>query len=194
MHFIARYPDSIVQYDTDSLYFIRDGNGLENALKEYNTSIEHKNKMIFRDREHAAIFDTLGTWDFENVYKKFLGMGAKKYIKEDADGIHTTIAGLPKNAIPREIEERGIKAPFNYYNPLVQYMRNLSNDIIIKHTFAHKFASVYGDDVTERTIKITDHTGRECEQIESSYHAIIPIDFTLSMAYTYIRHIIKRRG
>lgn len=194
MHFIARFPDSIVQYDTDSLYYIRDGNGLENALKEYNAEIERKNKMIFRDREHAAIFDTLGTWDFENVYKKFLGMGAKKYIKEDADGIHTTIAGLPKNAIPREIEERGIKDPFNYYNPLVKYMRELSNDIIIKHTFAHKFASVYGDDVNERTIKITDHTGRECEQVESSYHAIIPIDFTLSMAYTYIKHIIKRRG
>lgn len=194
MHFIARYPDSIVQYDTDSLYFIDDGRGLRDALLKYNERVEYINKMLFRDREHAAIFETLGTWDFENTYKRFLGMGAKKYIKEDADGIHTTIAGLPKNAIPREIEERGIKSPFNYYNPLVKYMRELSNDIIIKHAFAHKFASVYGDDINEHTVEIIDHTGRTCKQVESSYHAIIPIDFTLSMAYTYIKHIIKRRG
>ena len=194
MHFIARYPDSIVQYDTDSLYFIDDGRGLRDALLKYNERIEYINKMLFRDREHAAIFETLGTWDFENTYKRFLGMGAKKYIKEDADGIHTTIAGLPKNAIPREIEERGIKSPFNYYNPLVKYMRELSNDIIIKHAFAHKFASVYGDDINERVVEIIDHTGRTCKQVESSFHAIIPIDFTLSMAYTYIKHIIKRRG
>ena len=194
MHFIARYPDSIVQYDTDSLYFIDDGRGLRDALMKYNGEILKKNKMLFRDREHAAIFETLGTWDFENTYKRFLGMGAKKYIKEDADGIHTTIAGLPKNAIPQEIQDRGIKSPFDYYNPLVKYMRELSNDIIIKHAFAHKFASVYGDDIEEKTVEIVDHTGRTCMQVESSYHAIIPIDFTLSMAYTYIKHIIKRRG
>lgn len=194
MHFIARFPDSIVQYDTDSLYFIDDGRGLRDALLSYNDTIINKNKMIFRKREHSAIFESLGTWDFENTYKRFLGMGAKKYIKEDENGIHTTIAGLSKNAIPREIEERGIKSPFNYYNPIVKYMRELSNDIIIKHTFAHKFASVYGDDINEKTVKIVDHTGRECDQVESSYHAIIPIDFTLSMAYTYIKHIIKRRG
>lgn len=193
MHFIARYPDNIVQYDTDSLYFIRDGNGLEKALLKYNEEIRNKNKLLFRNRENAALFDTLGTWDFENTYKRFLGMGAKKYIKEDDKGIHTVIAGLPKNAIPKEIEERGIRAPFDYYNPLVKYTRELSNDIIIKHTFAHKFASVYGDDMEEKEIEIVDHTGRLCRQVESSYHAIIPIDFTLSMAYTYIKHIIKRR-
>ena len=193
MHFIARYPDNIVQYDTDSLYFIRDGNDLENALLQYNEEIRKRNKLLFRNRTNAALFDTLGTWDFENTYKRFLGMGAKKYIKEDDNGIHTVIAGLPKNAIPKEIEERGIKAPFDYYNPLVKYMRDLSNDVIIKHTFAHKFASVYGDDIDEKEFEIVDHTGRLCRQTESSYHAIIPIDFTLSMAYTYIKHIIKRR-
>ena len=194
MHFIARYPDSVVQYDTDSLYYIKGADDLESSLLEYNEKIKIKNKMLFRDRENAALFETLGTWDFEATYKRFLGMGAKKYIKEDADGIHATIAGLPKNAIPREISERGIKAPFNYYNPLVKYMRDLSNDIIIKHIFSNKFASVYGDEIDERTFEIIDHTGRKCQQTESTYHAIIPIDFTLSMAYTYIKHIIKRRG
>ena len=194
MHFIARYPDSIVQYDTDSLYFINNNSGLARALIEYNKEIEAKNERLFRHREHAAIFKTLGTWDFENTYKKFLGMGAKKYIKEDETGIHTTIAGLPKNAIPKEIEAKGIKAPFDYYNPIVKYMQEMTNDIIIEHMFAHKFASVYGDDIDEKTIEIVDHTGKKCTQVESTYHAIIPIDFTLSMAYTFIKHIIKRRG
>ena len=193
MHFIARYPDDIVQYDTDSLYFIDRADGLRNALLEYNAEIEKKNHFIFRDRPTADIFRTLGTWDFEATYKKFLGMGAKKYLKEDENGIHATIAGLPKKAIPAEIYERGIKSPFTYYNPLARYMRDTSNAVIIEHTFAHKFASIYDDRCDTYAADITDYTGATHTQRIGSYHAIIPIDFTLSMAYEYIKHIIKRR-
>lgn len=191
--FLCQYPDAIVQYDTDSLYYIKSkGAELEKALLKYNNDILIKNRRIFRDEPNPTLFDTLGQWDFDDIYKKFLGMGAKKYIKQDAAGnIKTVIAGLPKNAIPKEIETAGISRPFNYYNPLVKWLKENDNHIIIKHVFTHKFASVYGDDVYNKNVPITDHNGVTALQEVSTYHAIIPIDFTLSMSIDYLRQIVK---
>ena len=184
MHFLSRFPDVIVQYDTDSLYYLKDkGESLEKALHEYNHNVAVKNHRIFRYDENPLIFETLGQWDFDDVYPKFLAMGAKKYIKQDVTGgIHTVVAGLPKSAIPKEIQDRGIHEPFNYYNPLIQWVQNNHIGIIIKHVFANKFASVYNDRTDREYISIIDHLGNHCLQDVSSYHAIIPIDFTLSMA------------
>ena len=193
--FLCKYPDAIVQYDTDSLYYIKSkGKELEKELLKYNDDILKKNRRIFRNEPNPTLFDTLGQWDFDDVYKKFLGMGAKKYIKQDGDGkIHTVIAGLPKGAIPKEIEEKGINQPFNYYNPLVKYLTKSDNHIIIKHMFAHKFASVYGDDTDTKLLQITDWQGNTTLQELSTYHAIIPIDFTLSMSIDYLKQILKGR-
>ena len=195
MHFLSRFPDVIVQYDTDSLYYLKDkGESLEKALHEYNHNVAVKNHRIFRYDENPLIFETLGQWDFDDVYPKFLAMGAKKYIKQDVTGgIHTVVAGLPKSAIPKEIQDRGIHEPFNYYNPLIQWVQNNHIGIIIKHVFANKFASVYNDRTDREYISIIDHLGNHCLQDVLSYHAIIPIDFTLSMARDYMEHILKGR-
>ena len=191
MHFIARYPNAIVQYDTDSLYYIQSrGAELESALHEYNKNIEAINKRIFKNHPNAEIFYSLGTWDFDDVYKRFLPLGAKKYIKEDNSGIHTVIAGLPKTAIPKEIEQRGIKEPLTHYNPIVRHIEGMTADIIIKHAFAGKFASVYDDRGTTEYVKITDHNGETALQECGSYHAITPIDFTLSIGEEYLKHIL----
>ena len=191
MYFISRYPDAIVQYDTDSLYYIKSkGADLEKALHAYNTEIEKINRRKFRDKPNAEIFYSLGQWDFDDVYKRFLPLGAKKYIKEDNNGIHTVIAGLPKTAIPKEIEARGINEPLTYYNPIVRYVDGLSADIIIEHEFAHKFASVYCDTDKTEYIEITDGDGVTAFQEVGSYHAIQPIDFTLSLGIEYLQNIL----
>lgn len=194
MRFISQYPDAIVQYDTDSLYYIKaKGKELETALLRYNDDIMKKNGRIFNLHEHKQVFMDLGTWDFDDVYSHFLGMGAKKYIKQQGDEIKTVIAGLPKKAIPKEIQEKAIENPFNYYNPLVKWFKERDNSIIIKHMFAHKFASVYSDRLDTYYEKITDYTGKTTLQQIGCYHAIVPIDFTLSMAKEFIKQIIANR-
>lgn len=191
MHFIARYPAAIVQYDTDSLYYIKSkGKELEQALFDYNAEILGKNKRIFKDFENPEIFYTLGQWDFDDVYKRFLPLGAKKYIKEDTEGVHTVIAGLPKSAIPKEIRERSIAEPLTYYNPVVRYIEGMSPAIIIEHIFAHKFASVYYDTPLTEYVPITDHNGKTAMQAQSSYHAITPIDFTLKMGVDFLKYAL----
>lgn len=196
MHFLSEYPNQIIQYDTDSLYYLqKGGDELEKTLLKYNDDILMKNRRIFRNEDNPTLFETLGQWDFDDVYVKFMGMGAKKYIKQDKDGkIHTVIAGLPKGAIPKEIEEKGIKSPFDYYNPLIKYMQTNTNKIIVNHVYAHKFASVYCDDIETHYETITDYQGNTALQEVSSYHAIIPIDYTLTMSKDYILEIIKNRA
>lgn len=193
IHFISKYPDAIVQYDTDSLYYIKDkGEELEKALIEYNNNIRLKNERVFRKNKNRELFMSLGEWDFDDIYVKFMGLGAKKYMKQKVDGkIITVIAGLPKSAIPKEIEERGIAKPFNYYNPLVKWLKTQTNDIVIRHAFAGKLASVYNDDMSRKFKQITDYNGVTVLQECGSYHALIPIDFTLSLAIDYIKNILR---
>lgn len=191
MYFISKYPDLIVQYDTDSLYYItKNGEPLKQEIEKYNAHITAKNERKFKNNPDKNLLMTLGTWDFENTYINFLAMGAKKYIKQDKEnGIQTVIAGLPKMAIPSEIANEHIKKPFTYYNSLRKYIDTdgKNQTIIIKHQYANKFASVYNDTEFVSCETITDYMGNTAEQKTGCYHAIVPIDFTLAMKQDYCR-------
>ena len=180
---ILKYPDCIVQYDTDSLYYINndDGARLENELKSFNERTMNRNRRRFKDVENVENIIDLGTWDFDNEYTRFMCLGAKKYIKEVNGDIITTVAGLPKRAVPAEILKKRIKNPFTYYNALL-----LTDGIIIDYEFTQKLASAYNDTTAINYVPITDYRGETVLQEVSSYHALIPIDFKLSLSPEYI--------
>lgn len=199
MHFISMFPDLIVQYDTDSLYYKTDkpnSEQLKKAIERYNAMITAKNEKIFEHHPDKKLFLSLGTWDFETIYCNFLPLGAKKYIKQDTEnGIQTVIAGLPKTAIPAEIANRNIKKPFTHYNVLKKYIDTnyTINTVVVKHQFANKFASVYCDDDYEIPTVITDYMGNTETVLQGCYHAIIPIDFTLALGIDYAQQIVRLR-
>jgi hypothetical protein len=92
---IIRFPDVIVQYDTDSIYFIDNGSEQSEALKKYmqefNFQITEQNNELF---ENDPIFEDLGCWDInEKSFKNFKGLGSKRYMYEDESGTHVTITG-----------------------------------------------------------------------------------------------------
>ena len=180
---ILKYPDCIVQYDTDSLYYINneDGARLESELKAFNERTMNRNRRRFKDVENVENIFDLGTWDFDDEYTRFMCLGAKKYIKEVNGDIITTVAGLPKRAVPAEILKKRIKNPFTYYNALL-----LTDGIIIDYEFTQKLASAYNDTTAVNYIPITDYRGETVLQEVSSYHALIPIDFKLSLSPEYI--------
>lgn len=193
MHFISRYPDAIVQYDTDSLYYIKSkGAELEKELLQYNEKIYAKNEKIFKKYPEPKYYRDLGTWDFDEIYTRFLPLGAKKYIKEDVKGIHTVIAGLPKLAVPREIADKKLK-PFEHYNPVRKFIETRDSKIIVEHMYAHKFASVYCDSPTKTFTQVTDNNGKTINQECDTYHAILPIDFTLDVSYQFLMQAIERQ-
>lgn len=183
---ITTYPNAILQYDTDSLYYLpnKEGKELEKALKSFNAKTIEANKHRFKDIPDKEFLYDLGTWDFDKPYDNFICMGAKKYIKEHDNIIETVIAGLPKTAIPKQNKRYRIKHVFDYYNPILKEC-----DIIIKHMFVNKFASVYSDITTEKYTPIKDYKGETVLQPETSFHALAPIDFTLSVADDYLKQI-----
>lgn len=195
MYFIGHFPDAVVQYDTDSLYYIQSkGKQLKQAIDNYNEYITKQNERIFKNNPDRELFLSLGTWDYENLYINFLPMGAKKYIKQDKKhGIQTVVAGLPKTAIPAEIANKDIKKPFEHYNSLQKYICSdgRTPKIVIEHHFANKFASAYNDDTIVSRETITDYLGNTCKQQMGCYHAIVPIDFTLAMKKDYCDQILK---
>lgn len=92
---IIRFPDIIVQYDTDSIYFINDGSiqseGLKKYMVDYNKKLENINKEIFNN---DPIFQDLGCWDINSEnFKMFKGLGSKRYMYEDKKGLHVTVSG-----------------------------------------------------------------------------------------------------
>lgn len=92
---IIRFPNIIVQYDTDSIYFVNDGSeeskDLIKYMQDFNKNLEKQNSIIFGNDE---IFRDLGCWDInKKPYKKFKGLGSKRYMYEDESGIHVTITG-----------------------------------------------------------------------------------------------------
>lgn len=190
MYFISKYPDNIIQYDTDSLYY--DGNSeLESELLRYNAEQIKMNERIFKGAENIDLLLDLGCWDFDETYERFLAMGAKKYVKQIGDKIETVIAGLPKTSIPSEIKAKNIRTPLSHYNVVKKYLLTDNKNIIIEHMFAHKFASEYNDKPYEYKANITDYLDNTAEQICGCYHAIKPIDFTLSMGIDYLQHVLN---
>ena len=189
---IIEYPDCIVQYDTDSLYYKdnKQGKELEKALQAHNEKCMKANARRFKNVENNEFLDDLGTWDFDDIYSRFLCLGAKKYIKEQNGEIITVIAGLPKSAIPKEIVTKQLQNPFEYYNSFTAE----KGKIIIENMFHNKLASAYSDVNYTKFVPITDYKNETVLQPVSSYHALLPIDFTLGLAEDYLKLIKQFRN
>ena len=191
-HYIAKYPELILQYDTDSLYFITEPSevklckgrtctaaeliqSLEDDLRAYSQMMYEKNARIFKGDKH---FRTLGSWETDKEDNTgFKGLGAKRYLVRKADGkVKPTVAGMVKSSFLKHIQDTG-KDPFEVFTSNMQIDRMISE----------KLASVYydGDDV--RKVKVTDYTGHESTVEIGTYHALYKISFDIKTAEKYVR-------
>lgn len=184
MHYIAAYPDLILQYDTDSLYYITDPESvpaeriaaLEADLKEYNRMIIMKNRRLF-PKDHDRNYEDLGTWEIdEKDNTGFKGLGAKRYIVRTASGkIKPTVAGMVKSSFIEYIEETKAD-PFSVFE----------NDFTLNAVRSKKLASRYNDDYIGLK-KVTDYQGNT-ELVEiGTYHALFPIEFTIKGADVFVK-------
>lgn len=115
IRFIKKYPEIIIQYDTDSLYFLDglpESAALIEDMKAYNAWITDKNRKLFNG---DPFFDTLGTWDFDDPIDKFKCLGAKRYIKQTGSKIKAVCAGCKPDAYNAYCEKHGLD-PFDYFD------------------------------------------------------------------------------
>lgn len=179
---ITKFPDPIVQYDTDSIYYLKDHPStpaLEKYIADYNADIFDLNKIIFDGNPH---FRDLGAWEIEKPYKRFKGLGSKRYMVQTEDGkIKTTVAGCRKGTIEEQFD-------YNVMNgcipPDADIFDYFTNGMTIDKNHSHKLASVYVDDYDGekyRVIEFTDYDNRKEKIILSSAIVLEPTEFTLGV-------------
>lgn len=182
MDIITKFPKPIVQYDTDSIYYLKDHPdtpALEEYIANYNNDIYDLNEIIFKGNPH---YRDLGAWEIEKPYKRFKGLGSKRYMVETQDGkIKTTVAGCRKGTIEKQyrwnLENHAIPEDtdiFDYF----------SNNMTINKENSGKLASKYVDDYDGNiyeNIKVKDYYGNVEEILVSSAIVLEPVEFRLGV-------------
>ena len=200
IHFIGAYPELILQYDTDSLYYITDTSVIsaerlqqfENELLQYNRQIELKNRHIFKNDAH---FLDLGAWEIDDFkYIGFKGLGAKRYLLQYPDRHYKpVVAGMVKSSFDQYLTETG-KDAFDVFD----------SDLTISKVISKKLASRYYDGKMKTIIingkekkvpdyeaapqleKVTDYQGHTAVIEIGTYHALYSIDFSIQDLTDYI--------
>ena len=182
MDIITRFPKPIVQYDTDSIYYLKDHPdtpALEKFIGDYNKDIMDLNRILFNGNEHYL---DLGAWEIEKPYKRFKGLGSKRYMVETQDGeIKTTVAGCRKGTIEEQFK-------WNLENDAIPKDSDIfdffTDGMVVTKEHSHKLASKYVDDYNGsvyENIVYKDFQGNEEEILLSSAIVLEPVEFRMGV-------------
>ena len=189
--------NGILEFKNDYLYSDTDSIKAKN-YKKHLPYIEHYNKDIVKklekclehygiDKQELSPKDikgnkhTLGVWDFEEVYKRFKTLGAKRYIVENKDGeLEITIAGLPK--------DKGRDYLLKISNDdMIKVFSNFTNKMQVPKNDSGKLTAYYDDEEKECIIK--DYQGHYTKVKSLSGVHLSQASFEMSMSEKYIKLI-----
>lgn len=163
--------DNFVYCDTDSVKFLvrDDYKRIVARIEEYNQGLKElsiSNKGYADDKK--GITHYLGVYEYEETYKQFKTLGAKKYAYTRQDGtFKITIAGVPKKAGAREIGTiENFNVGFVFRNS--GKLESVYND--------SDYGTYYTDDSSEHRIEIRSNVVLR----ESTY------EIGLSLEYMYL--------
>lgn len=95
---ISKFPDSIIQYDTDSIYCLPNGD-LKKYVDLVNDRVMTENKSRISEIECLD----LGLWDNDGFYKDFICLGSKRYVgRYESGDLKITFAGASEFDIKSE--------------------------------------------------------------------------------------------
>ena len=179
IHYIAKYPDLILQYDTDSLYYITDDKivpaerirEFENELQMHNKKIMLKNARIFKNNQ---LFYDLGAWDIDkDDYTGFKGLGAKRYLVQNQDGTYQlTVAGVNKKTALEYLVK-------TYGDPF----KGFTHKMFIPPEYSGRLTLYYIDEPISGYV--TDYLGNTAYYEELTSIHMEPSEYTMSMSDTY---------
>lgn len=182
---ILQLDERTVYCDTDSikgLYTEEDKKWIEDynkeilALHEYMSSKYDIDIDLYRPTDPDGIVRPLGIFAPDGNYKEFKTLGAKRYCsleynkKKNRDEIHTTIAGLPKSAGAKKIEELGGVKAFD-------------SGIVWNSEESNKLTSYYNDNQPELIWQ--DMNGELYTSTDKYGLCLMPTSFDMSMTDDY---------
>ena len=174
--FVAQFPELVVQYDTDSIYFRDDqtrSRELRETIKHYNQAVTERNRRIFNG---DTFFDTLGTWEIDPPCDKFKCLGAKRYLKQTGDKIKITCAGCKPDAFKAYCKRTGAD-PFDMF----------TNGMLLLCDDSGKTTLVYHD--KPHDCVITDYLGVSRVVHIETCGLITKIPFKMSMSKTWLETV-----
>lgn len=162
---ISKYPNSILQYDTDSIYCLESDTELKAYVEEINGDIA---KEIMKNCKESQLWD-LGQWDDDGHYIDFMALGSKRYIGRKANGkIKITFAGASDTDIISEAK-RTTTDIFDFIKDF-----NITQDMSTK-TGAKHFKGIYSNDVT-------DYKGNTVYETSYGSTTVINVPFTAHLS------------
>lgn len=190
----AGQPEPCVLYcDTDSIYMV-DSPRARKIIAQYNEVIAAENRKLDPEFADIGCFDWVGTTDDgEPLHYKFKTLGAKRYIKWDGKKAEVTVAGLPKQALPRKIVEPFAPAGEHYilfedmkkktgrlgFVSVEKLFEVFNDSMLLTCTESMKTRAAYSPG--EYCMTVTDLQGHTEEMHEMSGVAIVPVEFTLKI-------------
>lgn len=171
---ITRFPDAIIQYDTDSVYYKKEyAEEVTEYLKKYNVEIESLNETTIPDSD----FSTLGHWEIDPPTLKFKGLGAKRYCYQKQNGdLQVTVCGCRKGSIEKMIK---IKTAYKYCRDMGLHPENMT-DLDLIGIYDEKFGA---DHLADELFKTFDN-GMFIPDNLSGKMASFYVDDELEMNYT----------
>lgn len=173
---INKYPDIILQYDTDSIYFLdgRPGSSeLRAEMENYNDKIRAKNHEMFAGN---PLFEDLGTWEFDPPIDQMKVLGAKRYLKRTGDEYKLVCAGCKPDAFAKYCKDNKID-PFDFFDTHMRLPPDDSKKTTLRY-YPPK-DKPYEDDITDYN-GVTRHVQIEC------CASIIEIPFNLYVSSAWI--------
>ncbi|MBD5231191.1 MAG: hypothetical protein HDS66_03435 [Bacteroidales bacterium] len=176
---ITKFPDAIVQYDTDSVYYrLEYSMEVTEYLKKYNTEIEKINEKMYSD---LAMRD-LGCWSIDPPSLRFKALGAKRYIYEtNKHKMKIVVCGCRKGTIQEMIKSEYLKKGLQLTDSELndQIFERFENALTIDETLSGKLASSYIDDEIETDY--IDRDGNKEHIIIKSCVILKPVAFSMKM-------------
>ena len=174
-----------VYSDTDSIKYLNYEKHID-YVKWYNEMTRAKletmceyyklDKNLLSPKTQKGKVKLIGMWDYEGTYSRFKTLGAKRYLIQEGDKLHLTVAGLSK--------QNGIKYMIEQCNGDYEKVFKMFNDeLYIPKEKTGKMTHTYIDDCMEFTIK--DYQGNDSIIRAASGIHLENCEFTLSISKQY---------
>lgn len=198
---ISKFPKPIVQYDTDSIYYIKehpDTQALEEFIVNYNNRIYNLNEALFDSNEH---YRTLGAWEVEKPYRRFKGLGSKRYMYEKFDKgewkIKTTVAGARKGTIEEqwkfEVQEGLFDGDiFDFFEDGLVVASSRSGKLASRYVEFYEDGNGLSSPIT--VVNYRDYNGREEEIILECAVVLEPVDYRLGIDEKHAEFVLEMQS
>jgi len=184
---ILAFKDDYIYSDTDSIKCLNYSNH-ENFINGYNKMVTEKAKQtlqyydldtnLLSPKTVKGVSKPLGVWDYEGKYTRFKTLGAKRYMYEEDNELHLTVAGLSKmNGINYMVKKA------NHDNSKVFEM--FTDDLKIPKEETGKNTHTYIDNVMTETV--TDYQGNSELVTSLSGVHLEPAEYSLSISDYFIK-------